>query len=299
MRAPAHDAVVVCYMGQLDVLVLWPFAKLRGVPVVWDAFLSLYNTVVEDRRLVGSGHPLSWLLYATEWLACRAADRVVLDTRAHADYFVETFGLAVDRTGVVWVGAEPEAFPSTSGEKVCVCSEKIVLFYGQFIPLHGIDTIIRAAEETKDEPIRWIIIGRGQEADRIREMLSNSPLPRVEWLPWVTYSDLNQWIRRADLCLGIFGNTDKAARVIPNKVFQILMSGKPLITRDSPAIRELVGDGIEGISLLPPADAVALAAAVRESKVTEAGMYDAVREQISPIAIGRQMSEVITGVTVT
>jgi len=28
-------------MGQLDVLVLWPLAKLRGVSVIWDGFLSL------------------------------------------------------------------------------------------------------------------------------------------------------------------------------------------------------------------------------------------------------------------
>ena len=53
MRAPKHDAVLVGYMGHLDVLILWPFARLRGVPVIWDVFLSLYNTVVEDRRIVG------------------------------------------------------------------------------------------------------------------------------------------------------------------------------------------------------------------------------------------------------
>jgi hypothetical protein len=51
LAAPRHDAVVVAYLGQIDVVVLWPLARLRRVPVVWDMFIPLYETVVEDRRL--------------------------------------------------------------------------------------------------------------------------------------------------------------------------------------------------------------------------------------------------------
>lgn len=295
LKTPKHDAVVVGYMGQLDVLAIWPFAKLRGAPIVWDAFLSLYNTVVEDRQLVGQRHPIAWLLYALDWLACRVADRVLLDTRAHATYFVEKFGLPRERTDVVWVGAEPEAFPIRMGKDPYFAGEKIVLFYGQFIPLHGIETIIRAAHETEQETIRWIIIGNGQDAGNIRGMLDQLTLSRVEWHSWVNYSDLTQWIGCADVCLGIFGDTDKAARVIPNKVFQILMSGKPLITRDSPAIRELVGDGMVGVVLVPPADALALAQAVRMNLEYKPGLHSEIRQGISPGGIGRRMVEVILG----
>ena len=39
LRLPKHDVVLVGYLGHVDVLVLWPFAKLRRAPVVWDAFL--------------------------------------------------------------------------------------------------------------------------------------------------------------------------------------------------------------------------------------------------------------------
>ena len=84
---PRPDVVVVGYLGHLDVLVLWLFAKIRRVPIVWDAFLSLYDTIVCDRKMLSKNNPLSMLLYCWEWLACRAADRVVLDTQAHADYF--------------------------------------------------------------------------------------------------------------------------------------------------------------------------------------------------------------------
>jgi glycosyltransferase involved in cell wall biosynthesis len=295
LRAPKHEALVVGYMGLVDVLVIWPFAKLRGVPVVWDAFLSLYSTMVEDRKIVGRSNPLAWLVYSLEWLACRATDRVVLDTRAHASYFVDTFKLPARRCDAVWVGAEPEVFPVAVKDDLPATDEKIVLFYGQFIPLHGIETIIRAARQARDQSIRWVIIGSGQEEGRMRKMLDESPLARVEWLPWVNYPELTQWIRRADVCLGIFGDSDKAARVIPNKVFQILMSGKPLITRDSPAIRELLGAEMPGIWLVPAADASALKVAVRESLEEKhgSGLHAAVRQQILPRSIGCQFTKVI------
>ena len=67
-----HDAVIVGYPGQLDILVLWPFARLRGAPLVLDLVQSLYTTVVDIRRMVEPRHPLARLLFGLEWLAFHA-----------------------------------------------------------------------------------------------------------------------------------------------------------------------------------------------------------------------------------
>jgi glycosyltransferase involved in cell wall biosynthesis len=139
-----------------------------------------------------------------------------------------------------------------------------VLFYGQFIPLHGISTIVGAARILKNAPIEWTLIGRGQEAAKIRAMLESDPLPKVRWVEWVEYDKLRDWIAEADLCLGIFGASEKAASVIPNKVFQIVAAGRPLVTRDSPAIRELLLPKAGCAYLVPSADPGALADAVQE-----------------------------------
>jgi glycosyltransferase involved in cell wall biosynthesis len=137
-----------------------------------------------------------------------------------------------------------------------------VLFYGQFIPLHGIPVIVEAARLLRDESIDWLLIGTGQEAARVRTMIDREPLPRLRWIEWAEYPELLRQIANADLCLGIFGTSDKAASVIPNKVFQTLAMLKPLITRDSAAIRELIATPSALVQLVPPGDACALAEAV-------------------------------------
>jgi glycosyltransferase involved in cell wall biosynthesis len=296
LRLPKHDAVMVGYLGQLDVLVLWPFARLRGVPIIWDAFLSLYNTVVEDRCLVAARNPLAWFLWAWEWLACRAADLVVLDTNAHGRYFIDAFGVSETKVKRVFVGAETDLFKPLPDSRRDSSSPFTVLFYGQFIPLHGIDTVVRAAKLAEGAGVRWVIIGTGQEATRIRALVEELKPADLEWLEWAPYRELIHWLHRADICLGIFGATAKAARVIPNKVFQIVAAGRPLITADTPAIRELLSADLQ-THLIPPANAEELAkivlAAVRDSE-WGTGSRPA-RVTVGPVQVGMELLRLLEG----
>lgn len=72
-------------------------------------------------------------------------------------------------------------------------------------------------------------------------------LKNIEFMPELDFADLVGKIKEADLVLGIFGNTPKTKRVIPNKVFEGLALGKPILTADTPAIRELLIDSINVI----------------------------------------------------
>ena len=84
----------------------------------------------------------------------------------------------------------------------------------------------------------------------------------VEWVPWVEYDDLPGEIQAAGCALGIFGTGAKAGRVIPNKAFQALACGTPLVTADTTAARELLTDGADAL-LVPPGDPEALERAIR------------------------------------
>jgi glycosyltransferase involved in cell wall biosynthesis len=298
LRIDQHDAVLVSYMGQVDMLVLWLFAKLRRKPIIWDAFLSLYNTVVEDRRLVRRHHPLAFLLFAFEWLACRAADTVVLDTAIHGRYFVDRFHIRDTKVHRVFVGVEPENFYPAIGSSPSGRERRPfrVLFYGQFIPLHGIETVVQAAKLSEGDGTHWRLIGTGQEARRIRSLIGELSLSNLDWERWVDYEDLLNHIHSVDVCLGIFGATEKAKRVIPNKVYQIIASGKPLITADSVAIRELLQPG-PNLVLIPAADPVALRRAVLEvrdsRRTTDSIAYPELRERIKPSMVVRPLTTLI------
>src|SRR5205823_3096812 len=123
------------------------------------------------------------------------------------------------------------------------------------IPLQGVATVLQAARLAPD--LRFRIVGSGQ----LEPLLRQRP-PNVEHVPWVDYERLPRELHNAGCALGVFGTSAKAGRVIPNKVFQALACGAPVITADSPAARELLVDGASA-QLVPPGDASALAAAVR------------------------------------
>lgn len=294
LRLPPHDWILLGYPSIPDVFVIRLFAWLRGARIALDWFLSAYDTVVLDRALVGPRHPLALAIFAMEWAGVRLADAPFMDTHEHARRMEAMFGLAPGNCGHVWVGVEDDVFAAEAASQPAAgrASAFRVLFYGQFIPLHGIGTIVEAARLLRDAPVSWTLVGRGQEAERIRDVLRAEPLPALRWLDWVEYADLRHEIASADVCLGIFGTSAKAASVIPNKVFQILASDRPLITRDSAAIRELLDRDASDIALVPAGDAEALAAAVlhwlHHPPAPDPGR-EVLRARIRPRAIGRQL----------
>ena len=107
------------------------------------------------------------------------------------------------------------------------------LFVGKLIPLHGLETILAAARLAPEIPFR--VVGSGQ----LDALLDERP-PNVEWIDWVDYEQLPEENQRAGCALGVFGTSAKAGRVIPNKAFQALACGTPLVTGDTPAARELL-----------------------------------------------------------
>jgi len=243
------DAVLVGYPGHADI----PAARraARGQPVVFDPLVSLFDTFVSDRGRFPATSVVGRTLFAIDRAAFRAADVVVADTEAQAAYYVERFGLPPDRVRVCLVGAEERLFsPRPSADHPFHA-----LFVGKLIPLHGLDTILAAARLASEVPFR--IIGSGQ----LERELAHAP-PNVDRVGWVEYERLPEELHSSGCALGVFGTSPKAARVIPNKAYQALACGVPLVTADTPAARELLSND-ENALLVPPGDPQALADAVR------------------------------------
>jgi glycosyltransferase involved in cell wall biosynthesis len=160
--------------------------------------------------------------------------------------------------------------------------------------------VLEAARLLAHLPIQWTLIGTGPEAGALRAELARHPLPQVRWLPPVPYARLPDYVEAADMVLGVFGTTLKAASVIPNKVYQAVAAGRPLITRDGPGVREWLAHRPPWVYLVPPGDAVALAAAVsdycaRALPPSLENPHHQLLNDIEPEALGQRLLDVLGG----
>ncbi|MBI5469847.1 glycosyltransferase [Candidatus Kaiserbacteria bacterium] len=254
-----YDLVLVCFPGHT----VMPLARfLFGPRVVFDAFLSVYDSNVFDRKVYPANSLRAWRDKMLDTWSCKLARKVLLDTNQHIEYFVKTFGISREKFIRMWISADDTMFFPTNIPEAAVFT---VHFYGTFIPLQGIQYIIEAANILRDEDIRFRIVGSGQERERIERQIEDFKLDTIEWIGKVPVERVPGYMAGAHVVLGIFGDTEKTKRVIPNKVYEAMAMGKAIITADTPAIRELEGASA-ALKLIPVANAKALADAILELK---------------------------------
>lgn len=140
-------------------------------------------------------------------------------------------------------------------------------FHGSFIPLQGVEYILGAAEILKEEhrDIVFLIVGDGQTYKEMRALAAQKDLDNVSFLGRFPLNELPQFILSCDVCLGIFGSSRKTDRVIPNKVYEYIALGKPVISADTPAIREFFSDN-QDIALCKKADSLSLSKKIIDLK---------------------------------
>jgi len=253
--------IIVGFPGALAV----PLARiLFGSRIIFDAFLSQFDTNVYDRKLYAafSLRGIQDRLY--DWLSCVLALRVLLPERAQIEYFVKTFHIDPRKFVRVFTGANDEIFrPLPSVQKE---STFTVHFHGNFIPLQGVEYIVEAASILKGDNIHFQFVGAGGKMfeDTVRRIAAER-LINVELLGRKPLEEIPSYIARAHICLGVFGSSDKAKRVISNKVYEYLACGAPVITARTRAMQELLTDR-EDVLFCNSSDGEDLAAKILQLK---------------------------------
>ena len=291
-----YDVMVIPWRGLLTL----PLAKLiHKKPIIYFPGYSYYDTYVNDRKTIKKNSYKAKIIHFIDELACKWVDKVILESAEEIKYFVEEFGLPKEKFSQLPLAADESIFVPISFKKQ---SEKfIVLFFGSFIPLHGIETIVQAAKilhNKKDMLFR--ICGEGQTKPQIEKIIQENNLKNINLLGLIPKKNLLDEIKNSDLCLGIFGNTLKARKVVTNKVLQILASNKPLITMISPATEEIQLKNDTNCILIPPSDPKKLADAIldikdnteKRKKIAEAG-YQTYLDYLSINQVGTKFVEII------
>src|SRR3990172_11571720 len=262
-NAGNYDALIVGYAGHIDIFLAKVLNLFRKKPLIFDAFLSLYDTVVMDRKIVSQNSLKAELLWLIDHWSCRMADAVLLDTPAHVDYFVREFRLPAEKFYAIPVGSYlassescriplsqetsnppipqiPLKPPLLKGEISFPPFRKggkggfdrgfsdehqkewkdrfTVLYFGSYIPLHGVDVILKAAkiiQENKvkgekggfkhgfsdDREIIFTLVGTGQLLPAMKELASRLELKNVIFIDrFVREEELMGYIQQADIC---------------------------------------------------------------------------------------------------
>ena len=229
------DIVWVPCFRQRDVLSASKWASRKNIPLIFDPLISAYDKQVFERKKFLPESAESKRLFAWESKLFQRADILIADTWLHAQYFEDVFKVQHDKIHVVPVSAEEHLFNPMGKKDVRESSNCTILFYGNFLELHGVDTICEAIRRNNDESIAWLLVGDGPMKPSALEKCKG--IPNVTFVGWenCAYEELPKFIHNANLVLGIFGSGDKAKRVIPNKVYQAIACGRPVVTMRSDA----------------------------------------------------------------
>ena len=258
-KAAAFDLLYVPPFRHRDV----HFVKAHscGKPVVFDPLIGNYLTRVED--------------YGWWWRKPFAryrdrkyfgvADHLLFDTQAHRRWTIDAYGFDESRCHTLYIGAETDVFTGPDGSAASAKTPGQTLtigFYGSFVPLQGVEVIVRAMHLLRHRAdLRFEIIGNFATRPDITHLRERLPNPNVTYVAYLPYAELAERVRDFDICLGVFGASVKADVVIPNKVYHYAAVGRPTITRESRGVAELFAHGRD-IYTVPHSDAAALAAAI-------------------------------------
>ena len=293
------DTVIVGYIGQLDIfwlrfLILF---KKKKPKIIFIPLVSLYDTAIIDRGLSEKNNIFAKFLFYVDKYSFKTADLIIFDTNEHINYICDLFNLNKNKFKRVWVGADEDVFyPILNNDDKKENNTFEVLFFGKYIPLHGLEYIIKAAKLLEnEEDIKFKMIGNGQLYNKIIALSKKLNIKNIDFIKWIEYDKLVNEINEADVILGIFGGTDKSLRVIPNKIFQAIACGKAVITGDSLAIRELFTDE-ENILLCENRNEEALKNSILEirndnklKKNLVEGGYKIFREKLTSIYIAKEL----------
>jgi glycosyltransferase involved in cell wall biosynthesis len=291
-----YDILMVGYPGQFDVCLARLLAWVRRRPLVWDVFMSIYLIAVE-RQLDRGSHLTVGALRFIESLALRLPDRLIADTADYVAWYSHVHGLRTDRFRLVPTGADDRRYPPQAPIDPQSAGPLRVVYYGTFIPNHGLSYILEAARQLADEPrISFELIGDGPDRPSAREFVERFGLIHVAFVSWLEPTALAQRVGQAHVVLGAFGLTPQSLMTVQNKIYEGLALARAVVTGDSPAVRAalVVGEEIWAVDRHDPGSlAKALRALLADQALCAllaAAGYRRFVADYNIAAIGRQTS---------
>ena len=237
-------------------LTAWALAKLKRTPFLleirdlWPAFAIAVGVLRQP-----------FLIKASEWLErflYRHADLVVVNSPGFIQHTSERGAQHIE---LVPNGSDVSMFDVQDVEKHSWAdsSAYTVLYAGAHGMSNDLEIVLRAARLLQDRAdIKLILLGDGKEKPALQQIAINMELTNLQFLPPVPKSQMPAALASADACIAILKPIPLYGTVYPNKVFDYMAAGKPVILAIQGVIRNVVEEAGAGLAIIP-GDPAALA----------------------------------------
>ena len=277
----------------------WALARLKGakflfeVRDLWPKFAIAVGVLT---------NPV--LIRATEWLErflYRHADRVMVNSPGFREH-VEA--RRAKRVELIPNGADPSMFdPSDGGAsfrtRYLLTDKFVALYAGAHGMSNDLGVMLAAAKLLEGTNIQIVLLGDGKEKANLQAQADAMGLTNVTFAPSVPKSEMPGALAAADACIAILKLLDEYKTTYPNKVFDYMAAGRPVVLAIDGVIREVVEAAGCGI-FAEPGNPSALAEAIRalaadEEKAREMGLKGRayLEEHFSRAAIGEKLLKLL------
>jgi glycosyltransferase involved in cell wall biosynthesis len=246
----------------------WALARLKRVPFLfevrdlWPAFAVAVGVL---RSPV--------LIWASEWLEgflYRHADQVVVNSPGFIEHVKSRGARNVE---LIPNGADTTMFnPEDRGDEFrerlgIAPKSEAGAFLALYAGAHGLSNdlgvVLEAAARLQECPeITIALLGDGKEKQNLIDLAASMGLSNVRFLAPLPKAEMPLALSGADACIAILKPIPVYTTVYPNKVFDYMAAGRPVVLAIDGVVREVVEKANAGIAI-PPGDPQALAVAIR------------------------------------
>jgi glycosyltransferase involved in cell wall biosynthesis len=281
--APPADLVhAMAYMG---IPVGLDLGRRDGAPVVYDA----RDIYVRARNIARLPRPARRLFGAVERRWARSASRVMTVNRPYAEVMARSFGLPLPAIvmNCSYRREQPATPPRLFHEALALApTARVVLYQGGLAPNRGIEQLIEALPLLAGN-VHLCLLGYGPlEAQFAAEARRDAHRGRLHVMPAVAPAELLDWVASADIvAVPIQPSTLNHRLTTPNKLFEAMAAGIPVVASDLPGMAPIVAETGCGV-VCDPSNPGAIADAIRSIFGLSAGEREAMADRALAAAAG-------------
>jgi glycosyltransferase involved in cell wall biosynthesis len=230
----------------------WALARLKRVPFLfevrdlWPAF-AIAMGVLRNPGLIRASLWLEGFLY-------RRADRVAVNSPGYIEH-VKAHGAR--RVELIPNGADPAMFdPDSTGatfrQENGLEGKFLVVYAGAHGISNDLGIILQAAHLLENRlEICFVLVGDGKEKSGLEAQALQMGLKNLIFLPPVPKNGMSEVLGAADACIAILKPIELYKTTYPNKVFDYMAAGRPVVLAIDGVIRQVIEAAGAGIPVGP------------------------------------------------